>query len=72
MAAEGAVRAAEWAAWIESVAEGEIPGGELRLGFDTCARLAATVVGIIGEGDEMVIRAMAARTIPGASDCSGV
>ncbi len=61
IAAEDAVQAAEWAVWIEPLTEDEIPERELRLGFDTHARLLETVVLILGEGDEMVIHAMPAR-----------
>ena len=37
------------------------PGRELRLGFDTRARLLETVVVVFDSGDEMFIYAMPAR-----------
>jgi hypothetical protein len=37
------------------------PERQLRLGFDTSARLLETVVLVFDNGDEMVIHAMAAR-----------
>lgn len=61
VAAEDAVQAAEWALWIEPLTEDESPVRELRLGFDTQARLLETVVVILTAGDEMVIHAMPAR-----------
>jgi hypothetical protein len=39
----------------------ESPGRELRLGFDTRARLLETVVVVFDSGDEMFIYAMPAR-----------
>ena len=47
--------------WIEPLTEDESPGRELRLGFDTQARLLETVVLVFDAGDEMVIHAMPAR-----------
>lgn len=41
---EDAVQAADLPLWIEPVEEVEWPHGELRLGFDTQARLLETVV----------------------------
>ena len=38
-----------------------MPHRELRLGFDTQARLLETVVLIFASGDEMIIHAMPAR-----------
>ena len=61
VSAEDAVQAAEWAVWIEPVTQDESPGRELRLGFDTHARLLETVVLVFDAGDEMVIHAMPAR-----------
>ena len=58
---EDAVQAAEWAIWIEPLTDEETPTRELRLGFDTGARLLETVVLILDTGDEMVIHAMPAR-----------
>ena len=60
MAAEDAVQAAEWSLWIEPIDDGP-PGRELRLGFDTQARLLETVVLVLKDGDELVIHAMPAR-----------
>jgi hypothetical protein len=60
ISAEDAVQAAAWPLWIEPLDEGP-PARELRLGFDTSARLLETVV-LVFEGDEeMVIHAMTAR-----------
>ncbi|MGG5259075.1 toxin [Phycicoccus avicenniae] len=61
VALEDAVQAAEWAIWIEPLTEDETPARELRLGFDTGARMLETVVLIFDSGDEMVIHAMPAR-----------
>ncbi len=59
--AEDAVQAADWPLWIEPLDEEDWPHRELRLGFDTQARLLETVVLIFESGDEMVIHAMPAR-----------
>lgn len=57
---EDAVQAADLALWIEPL-EGEAwPHRELRLGFDTRARLLETVVLVFQSGEEMVIHAMPA------------
>jgi hypothetical protein len=56
-----AVQAADWPLWIEPLEEDDWPHRELRLGFDTQARLLETVVLILESGDEMVIHAMPAR-----------
>ena len=61
VAAEDAVQAAQWAVWIEPLTDDESPGRELRLGFDTRARLLETVVVVFDSGDEMFIYAMPAR-----------
>ena len=55
------MQAAEWALWVEPLTEDEPPVRELRLGFDTQARLLETVVVILTAGDEMVIHATPAR-----------
>lgn len=60
VAAEDAEQAAEWALWIEPLDDGP-PHRELRLGFDTHARLLETVVLVLAGGEEMVIHAMPAR-----------
>jgi hypothetical protein len=41
---EDAIQAAEWALWIEPLGDDAPPQRELRLGFDTAARLQETVV----------------------------
>ncbi len=57
---EDAIHAADWALWIEPL-DDEPPYRELRLGFDTGARLLETVVLISESGEELVIHAMPAR-----------
>jgi hypothetical protein len=61
VSSEDAIQAAEWSLWIEPLDEGGPPDRELRLGFDTSARLLETVVLVFEGGDEMVIHAMPAR-----------
>jgi hypothetical protein len=61
VSAEDAVQAAEWSLWIEPLDDDGPPDRELRLGFDTKARLLETVVLVFEDGDEMVIHAMPAR-----------
>lgn len=61
IAPDDAVQAAEWAIWIEPLTDEETPARELRLGFDTGARMLETVVLILDSGEEMVIHAMPAR-----------
>lgn len=56
-----AIQAAEWSLWIEPLADDGPPARELRLGFDTSARLLETVVLVHANGDEMVIHDMPAR-----------
>ena len=56
-----AVQAADWPQWIEPLEIEEWPRRELRLGFDTQARLLETVVLVFETGDEMIIHAMPAR-----------
>ena len=58
--APDAVQAAEWPLWIEPLDDGP-PRRELRLGFDTGARLLETVVLILEDGSESVIHAMPCR-----------
>lgn len=58
---EDAIQAAEWSLWIEPLDEDGPPERELRLGFDSSARLLETVVLVFQSGDEMVIHAMPAR-----------
>lgn len=52
---------ASWPRGIEPLEEDDYPHKELRLGFDTQARLLDTVVLVFASGDELVIHAMAAR-----------
>ncbi len=59
---EDAIQAAEWSLWIEPLDDEGPPHRELRLGFDTQARLLETVVLILDSDDELVIHAMPART----------
>ena len=61
VSAEDAIQAAEWALWIEPLDDDGPSYRELRLGFDTQARLLETVVLIPETGQEMVIHAMPAR-----------
>lgn len=56
-----AVQAADWPLWAEPLDDVDWPHRELRLGFDTQARLLEAVVLIFASGDEMVIHAMPAR-----------
>jgi hypothetical protein len=56
-----AVQAAEWPLWIEPLDDDGPPHRELRLGFDTGARLLETVVLIFEDGAELVIHAMPCR-----------
>lgn len=59
---EDAVQAADWPQWIEPLDEEDAwPHRELRLGFDTRARLLETVVLVFESGEQMVIHAMPAR-----------
>jgi len=57
----GCCPAADWPLWVEPLNEDDLPHRELRLGFDTQARLLETVVLVFESGDEMVIHAMPAR-----------
>jgi hypothetical protein len=61
VSAEDAIQAAEWSLWIEPLDDDGPPNRELRLGFDTEARLLETVVLVFSSGDELVIYAMPAR-----------
>lgn len=58
---EDVVQAAYWAQWVEPLEEDDWPHRELRLGFDTHARLLETVVLVFESGNELVIHAMPAR-----------
>ncbi|MDQ1688897.1 MAG: hypothetical protein QOK42_1872 [Frankiaceae bacterium] len=59
--ASDAVQAAEWPVWIEPLDDDGSPHRELRLGFDTGARLLETVVLIFEDGAELLIHAMPCR-----------
>ncbi len=61
ISADDAIQAAHWSQWIEPLEETDWPHRELRLGFDTRARLLETVVLVFQSGEEMVIHAMPAR-----------
>ena len=61
ISSEDAIQAAVWSLWIEPLDEDGHSHRELRLGFDTGARLLETVVLALENGDEMVIHAMPAR-----------
>ena len=61
VAQEDAIQSAEWSLWIEPLDDDGPPYRELRLGFDTQARLLETVVLVLEGGDELVIHAMPAR-----------
>jgi hypothetical protein len=58
---DDALQEAEWSLWIEPLNDDGPPYRELRLGFDTVARLLETVVLVLETGQEMVIHAMPAR-----------
>lgn len=58
---EDAVQAADWPLWIQPLGGDDWPRRELRLGFNTQARLIETVVLRFESGEEMVIHAMPAR-----------
>ena len=61
VSSEDAVQAAEWSQWVEPLEDGDWPRRELRLGFDTQARLLETVVLVFESGEQLVIHAMPAR-----------
>ncbi len=61
VSSQDALQVAEWSLWIEPLDENGPLVRELRLGFDTSARLLETVVLVFESGDEMVIHAMPAR-----------
>lgn len=58
---EDAIQAAELSLWIEPVKDVEWPHHELRLGFNSQARLLETVVLTFRSHEVMVIHAMPAR-----------
>lgn len=59
--AEDIIQATEFPHWVEPLGDEEWPHRELRLGFDTRARLLETVVLVFQSGNELVIHAMPAR-----------
>ena len=59
--AADAAQAGEWPLWIEPLDSDGPPDRELRLGFDSQARLPETVVLVFASGDELDIHAMPAR-----------
>lgn len=61
VSSEDAVQAADWSQWIEPLEDDDWQHRELRLGFDTQARLLETVVLVFESGEELVIHAMPAR-----------
>lgn len=61
ISAEDAVHAAYWSQWVEPLEDDDWPHREMRLGFDTHARLLETVVLVFESGNELVIHAMPAR-----------
>lgn len=58
---EDAIQAADWSQWVEPLEDDDWPQRQLRLGFDTRARLLETVVLVFESGDELLIHAMPAR-----------
>lgn len=58
---DDAAHAAHWAQWVEPLDDDDWPHRELRLGFDTHARLLETIVLGFKNGNELVIHAMPAR-----------
>jgi hypothetical protein len=60
ISADDAVHAATWALWVEPLDEAS-PARQLRVGFDTRARLLETVVLVFDSGNQLVIHAMKAR-----------
>lgn len=59
VSSEDAVQAADWSQWIEPLGDDDWPHRELRLGFDTHARLLETVVLIFEGGEELLVHASA-------------
>lgn len=57
-----AFQAAQWPSWVEPLDDSSDMWRELRLGFDTHARLLETIVVVTDDGDELLIHAMKART----------
>lgn len=61
--AEDAVQAADLSLWIEPLEEEEWPRRELRLGFDTQARLLETVVMIFRRAARRALRRVGRRGV---------
>lgn len=59
---EDGIRAASFPIWVEPLDDDSKQWRELRLGFDSRARLLETVVVCASDGDELLIHAMKART----------
>ena len=55
------IHAASYPLWIEPLDDNPSQWRELRLGFDTHARLLETVVIVASDGDELLIHVMKAR-----------
>ena len=55
------IHAASYPLWIEPLDDNPSQWRELRLGFDTRARLLETVVIVASDGDELLIHVMKAR-----------
>lgn len=55
-----AIQAGSWPSWVEPL-DDDSPARELRLGFDTQARLLEVVVLVFDDGNELIIHAMKAR-----------
>lgn len=55
------IHAASYPLWIEPLDDNPGQWRELRLGFDTHARLLETVVVVASDGDELLIHVMKAR-----------
>lgn len=55
------MHAAYWSQWVEPLEDDDWPHREMRLGFDTQARLLETIVLVFESGNELVIHAMPAR-----------
>nr|WP_083318104.1 toxin [Corynebacterium sp. HMSC073D01] len=61
MSARDAFQAATDSLWVEPLDDDSEQWRELRLGFDTHARLLETVVVVSADGEEVFIHAMKAR-----------
>ncbi|MCQ9343122.1 toxin [Corynebacterium kozikiae] len=59
---EASIHAASFPTWVAPLDDDPAQWRELRLGFDTHARLLETVVVVASDGDELLIHAMKARS----------